>query len=474
MTKTNHEEITSIYDRVWQLSPKFRDPQHYNSLIALTNELITAYKENGRLEENPFSTTADRVLSLPEDDIISILGNQICLVTGGLGCVGSKLVHKLLSLGVRRIIVLDKKNVAENPFLDDRVVIINGDITNKAHLFSCFKAHKPSFVFHTAAQRNPGIAEHTALQTINDNVIGTLNVAEACEQSGSVKHCVFSSTGKASRYYTSEVYAASKKICEFIFDHYSRKSEILYSMVRFTHILDNSLMHNELKNEEVDHLAIHSPGKYVTAQNVNEAVYLMLNAIINAKPKKSVFLIVKNLEWPVESLEVALYYIQKRGNTIPVIFKGNPPGYKEQFFRGQLDWSRPHDLNLLINVLENKQSHLNEAEDIIISSILPVANDVLIACLDKISSVRNNGSAKEWLSSTLYNCVASSLENANEEDTVQILKWGLDANYLCHERCEAESFNEIIKILTDSIKNDLLLKQIAKNLKEDFEHAHIY
>ncbi|QPH40258.1 polysaccharide biosynthesis protein [Pedobacter endophyticus] len=474
MNKINHEEIASIYDLVWQLSPKYKDPLTYNTLTDLTDQLIAAYKENGRLDENPFATTADRTLSLPQDEMKSLLDGQVCLVTGGLGCVGSNLVNKLLTFGAKRIVIIDKTKISENPFSDESVTIINCDIVDRDHLIECFKQHQPGLVFHTAAQRNPGYAEDHAFETINDNVIGTLNVVQACELSGSVKHCVFSSTGKASRYFTSEVYAASKKICEFIFDHYAKRSEILYSMVRFTHILDNSLMHTELKNnEEVDHVAIHSPGKYVTAQNVNEAVHLMLNAVICAKPKKSAFLIVRNLEWPVESLEVALYYIQKRGKTIPVIFRGNPPGYKEKFFRGQLDWSQPHDLNLLINVYENNERSISGTEDIITSSILPIADDILTADLAKLSSLQNNADAKAWLTSTLYRCVASSLEKADETDTLKILKWGLDENYLSHEQCEVESFKEIIQILTDSIQT-VTLKEEAQNLKANFEHAHIY
>src|SRR5690606_4191987 len=113
-----------------------------------------------------------------------------------------------------------------------------------------------------------------------------------------------SSTGKASRYFTEEVYACSKKICENILDLYARKGRVKYGMVRFTHMLDNSLMNAELKKfaETGDLVAIHSPGKYVTAQNKEEAASLMLNALLYAEAGRSNFLLVRNLEWPVESL----------------------------------------------------------------------------------------------------------------------------------------------------------------------------
>src|SRR5690606_36132453 len=132
---------------------------------------------------------------------------------------------------------------------------------------------QPEFVFHTAAQRNPGYAEKHIYETITTNVLGTLNVVKASEKTACVKQCVFSSTGKASRYFTEEVYAGTKKMCEYIFEVCAKKSSKKYSFVRFTHILDNSLMNEELKHcSKTDpYLAIHSPGKYVTAQNVTEA-----------------------------------------------------------------------------------------------------------------------------------------------------------------------------------------------------------
>jgi hypothetical protein len=61
-----------------------------------------------------------------------------------------------------------------------------------------------------------------------------------------VQQCVFSSTGKASRYFTAEVYAASKKIAEWQFAQAVQQGKVTYSMVRFTHTLDNSLVAQQI------------------------------------------------------------------------------------------------------------------------------------------------------------------------------------------------------------------------------------
>lgn len=452
MNYSDNEAIGVLYDRIWQLSPDYKNPESFQALNLLTAELIEAYQAAGRLDSDPFLSTQDRTVSFQVDKLNEKLSGQICLVTGGSGCVGSCLVGELLKLDIKSVIVFDKKPF-DNPLMnDDRLVFIEGNICDEQSIKSCFDHYLPNFIFHTAAQRSPGYAENNVVEAIMDNVFGTLNVVRACDQTASVKQCVFSSTGKASRYFTSEVYAASKKLCEFILDAHSKDSHVLYSMVRFTHILDNSLMNIELKDvDNADHLSIHSPGKYVTAQNVSEAAYLMLNALFYALPDKSVFLIVKNLEWPVESLEVGLYNILKNRKPMPVIFKGNPMGYREGFFRGQLDWAEPHELNLLINVYENQYKRVNDEEDIIIADILPVSKQLLLAHLTEFKWIENEPGAKKWLNETLKSCVADSLTHVNARDTLNILKWGLDPNHLDLDELHFDNFKEIIRLLTHSL-----------------------
>lgn len=460
---SDNDTIGAIYDRIWLLSPYHTEPKSYEELKGLTKQLIEAYRGNDRLDNDPFLATSDRKIIVDVNKLSSLLKGQVCLITGGYGCVGSCLVEKLLELDIKALIIFDKKRKPKGFNDDERIIFVNGNICDEDSLKRCFDEFRPGFVFHTAAQRNPGYAEKHVLEVVRENIFGTLNLVQICENSSFVKQCVFSSTGKASRYYTSEVYAATKKICEFIFDTHAKNSKVLYSMVRFTHIINNSLMNFELKNiEEADYIAIHSPGKYVTAQSVSEAASLMLNSLIYAERNRSVFLIVKNLEWPVESLEVALYNISKHRHTIPVIFTGNPPGYQERFFRGQLDWSAPQSLNLLINVYENQNIEFNSEQDMIISKILSVSKKLLLECLSGFHIADNDFAALTWLKDVLYRCVGDSLKNVDTGVTLNILKWGLDPNYNPMNDSIA-GFKEIIQLLMKSLSGTPLEK-LAENL----------
>jgi hypothetical protein len=458
--ETPYEEI---YRKIWNLSPRFHDSDVYGELNKLTQELISIYAAQGRLQEDPFSATRERKLSQPFHKINALLKDSTCLVTGGLGCVGSNLVNELLTFDVRRIIVLDKNNTS--PYFiesDPTITIVHGDIRSVDVVYDTFTTYKPDFVFHTAAQRDPGYAETHVEETITTNVIGTLNIVKACEYTGSVKQCVFSSTGKSSRYFTEEVYAGSKKMCENILDLFAQEGRVKYSMVRFTHMLDNSLMNQEitLSSERDTHVKVHSPGKYVTAQNKKEAASLLLNALLYAEPHRCKFLLVRNLEWPVESLQVALYHIKRSKRNIPVVFIGNPLGYTEKFFRGQMDWSDPSELNLLINVYENKWRTLNDEEDIVISHICPGSKKVVEKVLCKMEHASGEAESKAILIEGLKDIVKDTLASVNKQNTVDILHWGLQQKYLDIEKAKVSDYGAIIPMLFESLKGTEQEKQV--------------
>lgn len=445
---------SSINEKIWKLSDSVKLQESKKQLQILTKQLITTYNEQGRLDENPFSSTLKRKLSIPEEKLAAKLNHKTCLITGGLGCVGKVLISKLLAFKVEKIIIIDKKPVnTEIDLKDHRIVYINADICDGKKIKAIFHDTKPDYVFHIAAQRDPGYAEKHILETVKTNVIGTHNILVACEKTKSVKDCIFSSTGKASRYFTNEIYAATKKFCEYMFDSYAKLSNVRYAMVRFTHVLDNSLMHQELRNlKNKDFLEIHSPGKYVTAQNAGEAGDLLLNALISAEKAQCNFSIVKQLEWPVESLEVALYYIKEANSDIPIIFKGNPPGYCEKFFRGQMDWSKPQDLNLLINVYETKNSYVNENDDVITAQIVSTNSLILQNALFIIKSANNEYSAKACLLAELKNLVQATLTKVNKADTLNILKWGLDSKILESEGNTITDFWPTVSLLYKSLE----------------------
>ncbi|RZS96962.1 polysaccharide biosynthesis protein [Cecembia calidifontis] len=464
--------VQNIFNEIWKLSNFYQEPKAYSKLVDLTQELIKIYDQQGRIETNPFEPAKHRTLEIPKDKINQELKNRVCLITGGIGAVGNRLFEDLILFDLKEIILLDKrieKNSVEY-IQRKKIIKVNCDIRNKKKLEKIFKELQPEIVFHTAAVRDPGYAELHIQETIQTNILGTWNLVNICEKTLSVQKFIFSSTGKASRYITEEVYAASKKICEHILDTFARVGRVKYGMVRFTHIFCNSLMNKELEEfaKSGSALKIHSPGKFVTAQNLREASYLMLSALLHLESKRSKFLIVRNLEWPVESLEIALYYIKSYQREVPVVFCGNPCGYKEKFFRGQLDWNNPCELNLLINVYENQKREINEVGDIIISSICPISYRLLIKTINCIQSTHDKNSAKLVLINSIREFFKESLLEVDKKDTVNILKWGISPQFLEAEKTKISDYGHLVPILTESLKGTDYYKKIENLIEGQF------
>ena len=114
----------------------------------------------------------------------NIYKDKVVLVTGHTGFKGSWLVFWLLSLGAK--VIGYSKEAPTKPnhieLLDFDMPSITGDIRDRDKLNKTFEEHKPEIVFHLAAQPLVRYSYDNPLETYETNVIGTLNVFEACNK----------------------------------------------------------------------------------------------------------------------------------------------------------------------------------------------------------------------------------------------------------------------------------------------------
>ncbi len=122
------------------------------------------------------------------------------LVTGHTGFKGSWLCLLLERLGA--IVIGYSRKPESQPNLYDMACVekgitsIIGELSDDELLQSSFAKYKPEIVFHLAAQALVIESYHTPKQTYETNVIGTLNVLEACRRADSVRSIVLVSTDK--------------------------------------------------------------------------------------------------------------------------------------------------------------------------------------------------------------------------------------------------------------------------------------
>lgn len=457
------EIIKEIQQLVPPGSPEPDNPTVIADLQVLTTDLIKSYLAVGRLTEDPFGDVWKRQIHLHTTEISNLVYDKVVLVTGGEGCVGSQLIEKLAQLGVKKIISVDKSrgvDVSTIKLTSDRQVphiFYAADVRDYNALKFIFDTEQPSLVFHLAAQRLPWLAEIKIHETVTTSILGIQNIIRLCE-SYNVQQCVFSSTGKASRYLTSEVYAATKKIAEWQFAQAALQGNTTYSMVRFTHMLNNSSVCQQIDNkiEQGKIVNLHAPERYIVGQNVGEAVHLLLNALVLSQPGTLKFLTVRNLGWPTETLEIALYKIIQSGYKIPIYFQGLIPGYEEPFFLGQFNWYKPTEIHLLINALEEEFTTVDSSKDMLISEIAPFNLGVLDRYLSSFQELLLNSKIadyeiKDYLAVIVKAIVSSSFAWSSAPQLLNILRWGVDKQRLQAENSSVYAHKNIVELIAQEL-----------------------
>lgn len=121
------------------------------------------------------------------------------LVTGGAGYIGAHTIVSLVEQGFYPVIVDDLRNSSQ-VILDglaqlaaDRFSFIPVDICDKEVLFEVFDAHAFDAVIHFAAYKSVGESCEVPLQYYQNNLIGLMNILEACTRY-SIPKFVFSSS----------------------------------------------------------------------------------------------------------------------------------------------------------------------------------------------------------------------------------------------------------------------------------------
>ena len=213
-----------------------------------------------------------------QDDLLQrCIKDQSVLVTGAGGSIGSELCRQILLLEPTSLILFDHSEYnlysilleleqrIERESLNVRLLPILGSVRNSEKIFDVIKTWRVSTVYHAAAYKHVPMVEHNIAEGVLNNVIGTLNTAQAALQAG-VANFVLISTDKAVR--PTNVMGSTKRLAELVLQALSReKAPILFgdaacvsnvnktrfTMVRFGNVLGSSgsvipLFHKQIKS----------------------------------------------------------------------------------------------------------------------------------------------------------------------------------------------------------------------------------
>ena len=253
------------------------------------NQLIERSNINSQVKDISIEDLLGRRQNkLEHSKMKSFLKNQTVLITGAGGSIGSELARTIISLGLKKLILLD---ISENSIFNlanelkkqvqqKKTILVCCNLRNSEELEKVFIKYKPNIVYHAAALKHVFICEQNPTEAIRTNVFGTYSLANLSEKY-KVKCFVLISTDKAVN--PSSVMGATKKFAESIIQSKDRfsKSATRFITVRFGNVLGSQGSVVPLFKKQISNGGpVTVTDKDVTRffMTVNEAVALVLNA----------------------------------------------------------------------------------------------------------------------------------------------------------------------------------------------------
>jgi FlaA1/EpsC-like NDP-sugar epimerase len=178
--------------------------------------------------------------------IASYLTDQVVLVTGAGGSIGSELVRQIARVNPSQLVLVDHSEhnlfLIEQELLNERdfhdITPVLASVTSEPRMREVFTKYQPKVVFHAAAYKHVTMVEHNPVEAVRNNVLATRTLCEVAERSG-VERFVLVSTDKAVEPET--VMGQSKALCEWIVQSFAARSfHTRYMAVRFGNVLGSS------------------------------------------------------------------------------------------------------------------------------------------------------------------------------------------------------------------------------------------
>jgi FlaA1/EpsC-like NDP-sugar epimerase len=270
----------------------------------------------------------------------------VTLVTGAGGSIGSALTKKILSLGPRKLILLE---LSEHEFyhldlalglreLGSTVVPVLGDVRDESLLNEVFEEQRPELVFHTAACKHVALLEQQLRAALSTNLTGTYLVAQAAMRYGA-RRVVTLSTDKAVN--PTSVMGVSKRLAELALAQLTSEQTAFVS-VRFGNVIGSRGSVVPLFQEQISR---HEP---VTVTDPEVARYfLSIDEAVRIIVEMAWLGIGSNVYVPdfarsVKITDIAECLIREAGLSpgidIPIVFTGLRAGekmYEELTFPGE-------------------------------------------------------------------------------------------------------------------------------------------
>jgi FlaA1/EpsC-like NDP-sugar epimerase len=273
---------------------------------------------------------------LEYDEISAKLSGRTVLVTGAAGSIGSELCRQIARFQPAAIIGYEIAESAlfhieqemARTFSGVRFHSEIGSVQNSRRLSEVFARYHPSIIYHAAAYKHVPMMEAHVFEAIENNVLGTFNVAVAAAANG-VEDFVLISSDKAVR--PTNIMGATKRIAELVIRSF-QDTGVNYISTRFGNVIGSNGSVVPTFKEQIARggpVTVTHPDMRRYFMTIPEACQLVLQASCMGNGGE---IFVLDMGQPVKILELARSLILLSGlrpdKDIKIAFTGTRPGEK--------------------------------------------------------------------------------------------------------------------------------------------------
>ncbi|MEA2398022.1 MAG: hypothetical protein QOK25_1578 [Thermoleophilaceae bacterium] len=272
------------------------------------------------------------------DRVGAYLSDEVVLVTGAGGSIGSELCRQISRVGPKRIVLVDN---AENSLFEirreleqdrhfTRTLAVLADCKDAVRMGEVFHEHRPGVVFHAAAYKHVPLMEENPVEAVRNNAVATRILAAAAGTAGT-KRFVLVSTDKAVSPAT--VMGASKALAEWALEAaQNRFRQTVFATVRFGNVLGSSGSVVPIFRRQIaagGPVTVTDPAMTRYFMTIPEAVQLIIRSGALSKGGE---MYVLEMGDPVKIVDLARNMIRLSGREpdteVPIEIVGRRPGEK--------------------------------------------------------------------------------------------------------------------------------------------------
>ena len=321
-------------------APTVRIKEVYEGLHEYFHEIKVLPTLENMLGDKPFSkqlkdiSVSDLLARHPQDlyknKISSFIKDNMVLITGAGGSIGSELVRQCIKFKAKKLILLDHSEY--NLYQIEQEIegtidfsCVMQSVVQKNLLDKTFETYKPQIVIHAAAYKHVPMVESNIDEAILNNVIGTKNCIDIALLYH-VEKFILISTDKAVR--PTNVMGTTKRICELYAQNSNGKGTDIVA-VRFGNVLGSSGSVIPKFRKQIEN------GQNITVTHPNITRYFMLipeacELVLQAGAIGTggeIFIL--DMGSPIKIVDLARKMIELSGrDDIEIEFSGLRPGEK--------------------------------------------------------------------------------------------------------------------------------------------------